>query len=162
MVEGNVDLIISRWKASISRVLPTTDLSSGDQRFIEQEARNLLTQLKNWLQEKSRTDIGQRYVALGRKLFSQGIPLCEAHQALYHLKKLIRGHVCHHSLCDTAMEMIHLRNFCDQVELFFDRANYYLLRGYIENMNNRIKELWNLDDDDIEQVLFKNSFYPID
>jgi len=162
LVEGNAEPIIEQWKQKIQTALSTTRLSEKEQQFIEREARNLLTHLREWLYFKSRSDIGQRYVLIGGKLFNHGIPLCEAHQALYFLKNLIRGHVCHHSLSTSALDVIHLQNFCDQVNLFFDRANYYLLRGYTENMNKKIKRLWNLKDSDIEQIIYKNSFYQKD
>jgi hypothetical protein len=52
-----------------------------------------------------------------------------------------------------------MRELNDRVVLFFDRFHYYQTRGYMEAMNARLKEKWNLTDEDTEQVIFTNSFY---
>ena len=43
--------------------------------------------------------------------------------------------------------------------LFFDRAEYYFIRGFIEEMNRTMQQTWKLTDDDTGKVFFGRSFY---
>lgn len=159
LAQSNVDKIIGQWKKQMQQNLDLSTFSEKNREVIELEARNLLSNLKEWMNSKTKVDIGQRYAKMGAKLFNQGVPLCEIHQALFYLKKLIRCHVFNQNILDSALTMIQWQDFYDQINLFFDRANYYFLRGYTENMNKKIKKLWNLKEEDTEQIFFKNSFY---
>ena len=51
---------------------------------------------------------------------------------------------------DTVLELNQMQELNDRVVLFFNRAEYYLIRGYMEEMNKKIKKLWNLTDTDTE------------
>ncbi len=87
------------------------------------------------------------------------IPLCEGIRALTLLKRALWLFVVYESAFESALELNQMRELNDRVVLFFDRAEYYFIRGYIEEMNKSIKERWNLSDNDTELIFFKKSFY---
>jgi hypothetical protein len=53
----------------------------------------------------------------------------------------------------------HKQELSDRVILFFDRAEYYAIRGYTEEMNRKIKKLWKLKPEDTNKIFFEASFY---
>jgi hypothetical protein len=59
------------------------------------------------------------------------------------------------------MELHQVRELNDRAALFFDRAQYNFITGYMEEMRNKAKELWKLSDADTEKLFFKKSFYNI-
>ena len=160
MVQTNTDIIIEEWMDKIDSDIGLENFSSTNQDYIKLEGKNLLKNLKEWIgYNKTKNDIGKKYVAVGRKLFELEIPICDAHQALSMLKRLIWRHITVMSLPDSALEMNQCLEFFERIILFFDRAEYYLFRGYTEKMNQKIKSTWKLSDKDTEQIFFKNSFY---
>jgi hypothetical protein len=58
------------------------------------------------------------------------------------------------SLFESAMELNQMRELNDRASLFFDRAQYNFIMGYMGEMKNRAKKLWNLGDADMEKVFF--------
>jgi hypothetical protein len=60
---------------------------------------------------------------------------------------------------DTTIELSQMRELNDRLTLFFDRAEYYFIRGYMEEMNRNMKDIWHLKDEDTDRIFFGRSFY---
>jgi len=99
-------------------------------------------------------DVGKRYAAEGMELFRMRIPLCEVIRSMYLLRRTLWLFVVNESDFDSALQLHQMRELNDRVILFFDRAEYYVIRGYMEEMNRKIKELWNLKQEDTEKIFF--------
>ena len=106
-------------------------------------------------------DIIRHYSQEGSGLFRLGIPLCEGVRAIILLKRTIWLFVLESSAFDSAMELHQVRELNDRSSLFFDRAQYNFISGYMEEMRNRARELWKLSDPDTEKLFFKKSFYSV-
>ncbi len=124
--------------------------------YVVARARNVLVDLETWIgYDASKDEIGRNYAGEGMKLFELGIPLCEAHRALVVLRRMLWNFVEIESDFDTMFELSQIRELSDRVILFFDRALYYLIRGYSEEMNRRMKSLWKLTDEDTDKIFFE-------
>ncbi len=161
LVEKNADVIINKWTQSLLSD-PTTSsfLESRKLKKVEEKARVILGELGKWVSyDTDKIDIGRLYAKEGIDMFKMGTPLCEGLKALILLKRTLWLFVMYESNFDSALELNQMRELNDRVVLFFDRAEYYLVRGYTEEMNKKMKKLWNLTDEDTEQIFFKKSFY---
>ena len=87
-------------------------------------------------------------------LFRLGIPLCEGVRAIILLKRTLWLFVLESSALDSAMELHQVRELNDRASLFFDRAQYNFIGGYMEEMQIRARELWKLSDVDTDKVFF--------
>ncbi|HNX59750.1 MAG TPA: hypothetical protein PKK43_11675, partial [Spirochaetota bacterium] len=75
------------------------------------------------------------------------------------LKRIIWSFTLNECSVDSAFELYQMSELDERIVIFFDQAIYYLIRGYTEQMNNKMKEFWKLTDDDTEKVFFRKSFY---
>ncbi len=88
-----------------------------------------------------------------------GIPLCEAIRSLVVLRRILWLFVVNESAFDSAFELHQMRELNDRVILFFDRAIFYVTRGYTEAMHKKMKDLTNISAEDAAKIFFEHSFY---
>ena len=74
----------------------------------------------------------------GIGLFKLGIPLCEGIRGLILLKRTIWLYMMYEMPLDTVIELNELRELNDRMSLFFDRAEYYFIRGFMEEMSREL------------------------
>jgi len=159
LVEKHSDVIINRWIERM-KVDPTTASYQQNIEYLGEKARAILKQLGRWVSyDTPKDEVGKRFADDGIELFRINVPLCEGIRAMYLLRRTLWLHVENESAFNTAIEMHQMKELNDRVILFFDRAAYYLIRGYMEEMNRKIKETWSLKEEETEKIFFKRSFY---
>ena len=78
---------------------------------------------------------------------------------MYTLRRILWLFIENESAFDTAFQLHQMKELSDRIILFFDRAEYYTIRGYMEEMNRKIKEEWKLDSEETNKIFFYASFY---
>jgi len=160
LIEDHTVEILKRWRDQIENDPTTQSFSEKNMDYIETKLRSVLGYLGKWVSyDTGKEEVGKLYAREGIELFKMKIPLCEAERALFVLRRTLWLFVENECSFESAYQMHQMRELSDRVILFFDRALYYLIRGYTEEMNRAIKELWNLDTDDTEKIFFDKSFY---
>jgi len=161
LVEKNADVIIKKWTQNLLSDPTTSSFSELKKvKKVEEKARFVLGELGKWVSyDTDKVDIGRLYAKEGIDIFKMGIPLCEGLKALILLKRTLWLFVMYESNFDSVLELLQMRELNDRVVLFFDRAECYLVRGYMEEMNKKMKKSWSLTDEDTEKIFFKKSFY---
>lgn len=160
LVEKHCAEIIKRWIARLLSDPTTSSFSSKNVEFVEAKARNLLENLGKWVSyDTTKEEIGKRYVDEGKELFKMNVPLCEAIRAMYTLRRTLWLFVLNESAFDSALQLNQMMELSDRVILFFDRAEYYTTRGYMEEMNKKMKVLWNLKPEETSKIFYERSFY---
>ncbi len=159
-VKKNTDAILDDWTERLL-VDPTTSSYTKMQiDYVVDKARHVLIDLENWVgRDVPKEEVGRNYAEEGIKLFRMEIPLCEAVRAMVVLRRLLINFVENESFFDPSIEMGQMRELSERLVLFFDRAQYYLIRGYMEEMNKKVKSLWRLGEDETEKIFFEKSFY---
>jgi hypothetical protein len=156
LIEKNADKIIRRWTERLSSDPATPSFSSDALDRFDTKAHMVMQELGEWISyDKPQEDIIRHYAQEGSGLFRLGIPLCEGARALILLKRTLWLFVLESSLFESAMELNQMRELNDRVALFFDRAQYNFIMGYMGEMEKRAKELLNLGDADAEKIFFK-------
>jgi len=159
-IEENSDTILERWQDRLKSDPATSSFTEIDLHRFSLKAQMVMEELGKWVgYDTPKEDVGRKYAAEGGGLFKMKIPLCEGIRALTLLKRTLWLFVVYESSFETALELNQMRELNDRVVLFFDRAEYYFIRGYMEAMNSKIKETWNLSDNNTEIIFFKKSFY---
>jgi len=160
LVENHSDVILKRWKRRLLSDPTTGSFSEHNLKYVEDKALGVLHQLRKWVSyDTNKEDVGRRYAEEGIDLFNMSIPLCEAVRALVVLRRVLWLFVVNESSFDSAFELHQMRELNDRVILFFDRAQYYLTRGYTESMHKKMKELCDCKDGLDDKIFFENSFY---
>ena len=92
-------------------------------------------------------------------MFGRGIPLCEVTRAMNAGRRTLLQYTENGIIIESALQIHQMREFDKRVTLFFDRAQYYMIRGYIEEMRSRASSLNVLMRDNSDEVFFDDSFY---
>ena len=159
-IQNSGEDIVRQWIEHLKSDPATVTFAESDLKKFEIRALELLAHLGEWINyDKGKTDVGRRYAQEGIGLFKMGIPLCEGIRGLILLKRAIWLFAMYELPLDTVIELNQLRELNDRMSLFFDRAEYYFIRGFMEEMNRKMQQTWKLTDDDTEKVFFGRSFY---
>jgi len=160
LVEKHSDVIVKRWIVRVSGDPTTSSYTQENIEYLEKKAKNMLDHLGLWVSyDTTKEAVGERYADEGIESYKRRIPLCEVIRGMYTLRRILWLFVANESAFDSAFQLHQMKELNDRVILFFDRAEYYLIRGYMEEMNRRIKELWALKPEDTDKIFFSNSFY---
>jgi hypothetical protein len=159
-VEKHSDVIITDWINRLTSEKAVSTFSSDNLSFVRKKAEYILNHLNKWISyDTTKQEIGKRFAQEGRDLFNRGIPLCEVFRSTVLLRRVLWLFVVNESGFDSAFQLHQMRELNDRIVLFFDRSHFYVTRGYMEEMNQKMKELWNLTKEDTEKILFNKSFY---
>ena len=110
---------------------------------LESRVALLFNNLARWIGDPSDAAVRNEYEDMGRTRFREGVPVSELVYAIILTKKHLRGYIREHGLVDFAgdrltpdellpVELHSIQELNYQVGEFFDRALYYLARGYEE------------------------------
>jgi len=160
LVANHSDDIVRRWTMRLLSDPATQSFTEKNTPYVEEKAKDALSNLGKWVSyDTTKEDVGKRYADEGIDMFNMEIPLCEVIRAMYVLRRTLWLFVENESAFDSAFQLHQMRELSDRVILFFDRAEFYIIRGYTEEMNRKIKELWNVSAEETEKIFFNKSFY---
>src|SRR5262245_26476766 len=108
---------------------------------LESRIALLFNNLAKWIGDPSDAAVRDEYEEMGRTRFREGVPVSELLYAIILSKNHLRSYIREHGLVDFAgdriapdellpLELHSIQELNYQVGEFFDRALYYLLRGY--------------------------------
>jgi len=86
--------------------------------------------LGEWLLAKNESDIGGRYREIGARRAQQEVPLSELVQAIVLTKENLWDFLKSEAILDRAIEIMGELELLQMLEMFFDRAIYYAVLGY--------------------------------
>ena len=162
LIESHSDVIVKRWSNRLISDPLTSSFNKKNIEYIESKAKSILQNMGQWVSyDTPKEEVGKLYAKDGIGYFNMNIPLCEVIRAMYSLRRTLWHFVENNSLFDTALQLHQMRELSDRVIMFFDRAEYYVIRGYMEEMNRKMKELWDLSAEDTSKIFFDKSFYNI-
>ncbi len=160
LIEENAGQILQKWTRNVLADKTTSTFTRENLIEIEKKARLVLGELEKWINYGADPEeIGRIYAKEGMKFFKMQIPLCEVLRALVLLRATVLKYATSEVMSETGYEMQQLSELTGRMMTFFDRIQYYISRGYTEEMNRKIKELWHLTDEDTDKIFFEKSFY---
>jgi hypothetical protein len=160
LVETHSVIIVKRWSKRLLDDPETSSFSKEHLKYVEQKAQLILKQMGIWVSyDTTKEEVGRNFANEGIEFFKMGIPLCEVIRSVFVLRRTLWLFVQNESVFNSSFELHQMTELNDRVVLFFDRAEFYIIRGYTEEMNRKIKELWKLDNKETEKIFFEKSFY---
>jgi hypothetical protein len=113
-------------KASV-QVTHFRDISAQEMR---ERVYEIYRHLGEWLLGKNELDIEQRYREIGARRAQQNVPLSEVVQAIVLVKENLWEFLKSEALAESAVEILGELELLQMLEMFFDRAIYYAVVGY--------------------------------
>lgn len=153
LVEDHTGDIVKRWLAILRNDPTMAALAPRHMEHLQGKAWDILKHLSQWVgYDTSKEEIERRYEAEGRDFYDMGIPLWEGIRTMYTLRRALWLFVGSESQFDSAFQLSQLLELSDRVILFFDRAEFYMARGYLDRMRGRAQEVGKLDAVAIERI----------
>jgi uncharacterized small protein (DUF1192 family) len=108
---------------------------------LEARVALLFSNLARWIGDPNDHAVQEEYEEMGRTRFREGVPVSELLYGIILAKKHLRRYIREHGLVDFAgdrvlpdelmpLELHSIQELNYQIGEFFDRALYYLLRGW--------------------------------
>jgi hypothetical protein len=113
-------------KASV-QVTHFRDISAQEMR---ERVYEIYRHLGEWLLGKNELDIEQRYREIGARRAQQKVPLSEVVQAIVLVKENLWEFLKSEAVAESAVEILGELELLQMLEMFFDRAIYYVVVGY--------------------------------
>jgi len=133
MIETRADKVAKLWLKEVrqSRYTPTYHTFPEEELF--ERAMAVYERLGYWLSpETKKEEIRHFYMNLGQRRYHEGFRLEEVVMALILLKRYLWLEVLSEGLTTTNLELYQALELNNQVVLYFDRAIYYTIVGYME------------------------------
>ena len=107
-------------------------------KFIIYESSNIIYRnLSKWTSQNfSKENIKSKYVALGKDRWKRGIPFPQVQKAMVLQKRHLWLYVMN-QIKDEVFDYMEAIDLNNQVALYFDRAVFYMLKGYDEKINKK-------------------------
>ena len=138
MIETRADKVAKAWLKEVrqSRHTPTYHRFNEEELF--QRAMAIYERLGYWLSpETQNEEIRYFYINLGKQRYQEGFKLDELVMGIIMLKRYLWLEVLSEGLTQTNLELYQALELNNQVVLYFDRAVYYSVVGYMEAMTGK-------------------------
>lgn len=108
-----------------------SDISAHE---LRERVYEIYRHLGEWLLGKNELDIEQRYREIGSRRAQQKVPLSAVVQAIVLVKENLWDFLKSEAVTDRTMEIMGELELLQMLEMFFDRAIYYGVVGYEEEV----------------------------
>ncbi|HET7185127.1 MAG TPA: hypothetical protein VFI82_10605 [Terriglobales bacterium] len=122
LAEGLMKKLRSSDRTAAFRNVPQEELNSG--------AREIYTNLGDWLLTKTESDIELRYTQLGSRRARQGVPLTQFLWAIMVGKEHLFAFLQREGFAEGVVQLYGELELLQLLDQFFDRALYYAAVGY--------------------------------
>jgi hypothetical protein len=110
------------------------------QEELRRRLRGVHRNLAQWLHERSEPKVVSFYEELGRRRFTEGVPLSQLVFVFNLIKRRLRREVMSSGLPASVIEVYQLEEFEAVLDGFFDKALYHTVIGYEEAMQEEVEE----------------------
>jgi hypothetical protein len=133
LIETQAEELSRTWLEDVRQRPETPTYHTYDEAELFRRSYNVISHLGRWIsQETAKEEIAARYVRLGRERKQEGFALSEVIEALLVIRRVLWAKVLDDGLLDTALDLHKALELNHRVVTFFDRAQYYVARGYEE------------------------------
>ncbi|MCF8230290.1 MAG: NUDIX hydrolase [Bacteroidales bacterium] len=131
IVENNADVIAGRWMDDVRNNKSTPSYARANTRLYCEKNKEVIRQFGKWLGGcYSTKDIQDYYEQLGRERKQEGFALSEMISALSLTRKHIWEFALSQKMWNKTIDIYTTLELERRMMLFFDKASYYVSRGY--------------------------------
>lgn len=135
LIEDNASELTNRVCKDLLTREETKSYRALPEGLVRDRIYDVYSRLDSWLNKKKHTGEVQKYYSdMGKKRFREGIPLHEVVMALMIIKRHLWLYVRENQFFDSTYECYQALEMNNKVVLFFDRAIYFTIIGYEEEL----------------------------
>ncbi|MBI4454555.1 MAG: RsbRD N-terminal domain-containing protein [Acidobacteria bacterium] len=131
LIEAHATELAGRWLRDVQKNQETPTYHHFPEDNLHERAYDVYCQLGKWIETEShQRRIGEIYTKLGAERYREGFRLSEVVQALILTKRHLWMFVLEQGFFDSALELYQAQDLYNSVDLFFDRAIHFTVRGF--------------------------------
>ncbi len=159
VIEQHSNGIMNCWLERMKSDPATAVFLNENMVFVKSKAQSMMENMFYWISNDiSKEELGKIFSEEGRLMFCREIPLCEVVRAMETGRRTLIEYVESETSSESALHLHQMGEFNVRVTLFFDRAIYFIIRGYNDELRSR---LFNSDTHQVEKgsIFFEEGFY---
>lgn len=130
LIESHCDALATGLAEKLHRSSRTAGFLVIPREELVVATNDLYRNLGDWLLSKTETEIEMRFVEVGKRRYTQKVPLDDVVWGIIMSKENLWAFLRRESLADHALDLFNQLEFMQLLDGFFDRAVYYAVRGY--------------------------------
>jgi hypothetical protein len=141
LIQQNADSLTKRLMRDILGREETKSYRTLPERDLYWRVFDVYSRLDSWLsKDKEKGDIKRHYIELGKQRYHESIPLSDLVMTLLLIKRHLWIFVMENQFFDSSFELSRALELNNKVVLFFDRAIYFAVLGYEDEMRKEMKK----------------------
>ncbi len=129
LIESHADALAGGLEEKVQNSPQVTHFRDISAHELRERVYEIYRHLGEWLLGKNELDIEHRYREIGARRARQKVPLSEVVQAIVLTKENLWEFLKSEAVMDRAVEIMGELELLQMLEMFFDRAIYYAVRG---------------------------------
>lgn len=126
-----------------------------DKAKVIERAEKLFLNFVDWLKKGASNIEAEKYFEdVGAERFREGFPLTEVNYALYTTKKVFWSYIAWKEELFEGLDFVNTIEYITILNNFFDLGNFYITKGYIQELVNKIDESSQYSKEEIKKFLF--------
>jgi hypothetical protein len=140
LIEAHADALAAGLQEKVQDSPQVTHFRDISAHELRERVYEIYRHLGEWLLGKNELDIEHRYREIGSRRAQQKVPLSEVIQAIVLTKENLWEFLKSEAVMDRAIEIMGELELLQMLEMFFDRAIYYAVVGYEEEVARAARE----------------------
>ncbi|HXK59262.1 MAG TPA: hypothetical protein PLP42_05140 [Acidobacteriota bacterium] len=155
LIEHQPERLTTRWCQHIKQSEVTVSYHRLSLDDLARRHARVFEALAKWLEHNfTRDDLSKFFADLGRDRYLEGFPLCEINYALLIAKRDFWDLVQSQGLLDSSLEFYQAMELMSSIDQFFDLGNFYIIRGYLEEVSSRLRQAAPLTEQEARALIF--------
>ena len=131
LLEQQADRLTHTWVDLLKNNENTQSYHQIKDEMLVERIHEVYNKLHLWLDwEVASVDLANYFMAIGQERERQSIPLSEVCYAVILARRNLYMHIMEEMVPENALEMRRLNEFNSRVTYFFDKATYFVIKGY--------------------------------
>ena|SRR6202142_916415 len=140
LIESHADALAAGLEERVQASSQITHFGNISPQELRARVYEIYRHLGEWLLGKNELDIEHRYREIGARRARQKVPLSEVIQAIVLTKENLWDFLKAEAVIDRAVEIMGELELLQMLEMFFDRAIYYAVVGYEEEVAHPMRK----------------------
>jgi hypothetical protein len=140
LIEAHADALAAGLQEKVQDSPQVTHFRDISAHELRERVYEIYRHLGEWLLGKNELDIEHRYREIGSRRAQQKVPLSEVVQAIVLTKENLWEFLKSEAVMDRAIEIMGELELLQMLEMFFDRAIYFAVVGYEEEVVRAARE----------------------
>ncbi len=155
-LEENLDSIVQVWFEEAKSSVNMKTYKTFDDNEVLGRGKAVFSHLIEWLKEGADSDDVEKYFEeVGKIRLKEGFPLTEVHYALYLTKKIFWGNIDWRDAISGSFQTSSTTQIMSVINNYFDLGNFFITRGYLHELFNRLGENSQLSTSELKKLLLE-------